>query len=85
MWEVRKEILGWIRDGATQCIELLEKKQEEIYQETKTLVQMRNGIPFKCFEKLMSGLHHAAIGISQGKSLFGPINRLITMKSHCII
>ena len=26
LWEVRKEILGWMMDGATRCIELAEKK-----------------------------------------------------------
>ena len=26
LWEVRKEILGWVFDGATRCIELAQKK-----------------------------------------------------------
>ena len=25
LWETRKDILGWMRDGATRCIELAEK------------------------------------------------------------
>ena len=30
LWEVRKEILDWMIDGATRCIELTEKRQEAI-------------------------------------------------------
>ena len=30
---VRKEILGWVFDGATQCIKLLEEKQTVILKE----------------------------------------------------
>ena len=26
LWEVRKEILGWMIDGATRCTELTEKR-----------------------------------------------------------
>ena len=27
VWAVRKEILGWVMDGSTMCIELSDKKQ----------------------------------------------------------
>ena len=28
VWEVQKEIMGWIMDGATRCIELAEKNRD---------------------------------------------------------
>ena len=80
LWDVRKEILGWMRmDGATRCIELLEKKQQAIQKELKTILRIKSGVPFKRVERLVGKLRHAAIGIPQGKSLFGPINRLIAI------
>lgn len=79
LWEVRKEILGWMIDGATRCIELAEKKQAAILLELKTVLRIKSGVPFKRVEKLVGKLRHAAIGIPAGKALFGPINRLIAM------
>ena len=38
LWEVRKEVLGWVMDGASRCIELAEKKQTEILKEIKTVL-----------------------------------------------
>ena len=80
VWEVRKEVLGWVMDGALRCIELAEKKQAEILREIKTVLRRRNGIPFKRFEKLLGRLRHAAIGIPAGRNLFGPANQLLSWK-----
>jgi len=40
LWDVRKEILGWMMDGATRCIELSEKKQQAIQKELKTILRI---------------------------------------------
>ncbi|KAL7535679.1 hypothetical protein ACHAXR_009955 [Thalassiosira sp. AJA248-18] len=80
LWEVRKEILGWIMDGATRCIELAEKKQKAILLELKTILRMKHGVPFNRFEKIVGKLRHAAIGVPAGKGLFGPINMLLGIK-----
>jgi hypothetical protein len=85
LWEVRKEILGWIIDGATRCIELSEKKQKTILKELKDVLRIKSGVPFKRMEKLVGKLRHAAIGIPAGKSLFWPINQLMAMKPRTII
>ena len=79
LWEVRKEILGWMMDDATRCIELAEKKQAAILAELKIVARIKNGVPFKRMEKLIGKLRHASVGIPAGKELFGPINRLISM------
>ena len=80
LWQVRKEILGWIMDGATRCIELSEKKQAAILQELKTVLRIKRGVPFKRVEKLVGKLRHASIGIPAGKALFGPINQFMAME-----
>ena len=80
LWEVRKEILGWVFDGATRCIELSATKQKAILAELKTVLRIKNGVPFKRVEKLTGKLRHAAIGIPGGKGLFGPINKLLAVK-----
>ena len=48
------------------------------------VVRIRRGVPFKRFEKLVGRLRHATIGIPQGKSLFGPINRMMSMRPRMI-
>ena len=42
LWEVRKEILGWMMDGATRCIELAEKKQRAISKEIHRLLRIKS-------------------------------------------
>ena len=56
LWEVRKEELGWMLDGASRCIELAEKKQDAILAEIKAVLRMKGGVPFKRFEKLLGRL-----------------------------
>ena len=80
LWEVRKEILGWVFDGATRCIELAGKKQNTILRELKTILRMRRGVPFKRLEKIVGKLRHASIGIPCGKYLFGPLNQLMAQE-----
>ena len=80
LWEVRKEILGWIFDGATRCIELAEKKRDAILAELKTCLRIKSGVGFNRIQKLVGKLRHASIGIPAGKYLFGPINQLMTME-----
>ena len=41
VWAVRKEILGWIIDGATICIELSEKKQDAILEDLKRALKKK--------------------------------------------
>ncbi|KAL7525140.1 hypothetical protein ACHAWF_001227, partial [Thalassiosira exigua] len=80
LWEVRKEILGWMFNGATRCIELAAKKQEAIPKELKTILRMKNGVQFNRVQNIVGKLRHAAIDIPGGKGLFGPINRLLVIE-----
>ena len=85
LWEVRKEILGWIMDGATRCIELAETKQEAILAELKTVLRRKRGIPLNRFQKLVGKLRHASIGIPAGKYLFGPINQVLQVGQTYVV
>ncbi|KAL7523596.1 hypothetical protein ACHAWF_000588 [Thalassiosira exigua] len=80
LWDVRKEIMGWLFDGATRCIELATKKQEAILKELRTILRMKNGVQFNRVQKILGKMRHAAIGIPGGKGLFGPINRLLAIE-----
>ena len=72
-------------NGTTRCIKLAEKKQKEILLRLKTVLLIKNGVPFKQVEKLLGKLCHAAIEILAGKALFGPINQLMAMKPTCFL
>ena len=52
-WAVRKEVLGWMVDGATRCIKLARNKQGIIDVELQMIVPMTKGVPFKHIEKLI--------------------------------
>ena len=52
-WAVRKEVLGWMVDGETRCIELARDKQSAIGVDLQNIVRMTKGVPFKRIEKLI--------------------------------
>ena len=65
-WEVRKEVLGWMVDGATRCIELAQDKQSFIDAELQNNVRMKKGVPFKRLEKLIGKIRHATTAVPTG-------------------
>ena len=79
LWDTRKEILGWVFDGAARCINLPTKKLDAIITELKHLHRLK-AVPFKRFEKLVGKLRHAAIGLPAGKGLCAPFNRAIAQR-----
>ena len=46
-WSVRKEVLGWVIDGATQCIEFARDNQSAINAELQNILGTTKGVPFK--------------------------------------
>jgi len=88
LWEARKEILGWVFDGARRCIELPEDKVNKITAKIKHITQSKS-VSSKQLEKLQGKLRHACIGLPAGKGLMGPIDAAlhdapwyIKMKRH---
>jgi hypothetical protein len=73
LWAIRKEILGWVFDGAKRCIELPPDKVEKLTTEIHSITR-KAAIPRKQFEQLRGKLRHACIGIPAGKGLMGPID-----------
>ena len=76
LWQFRKEILGWLFDGASRCIELPQDKRDKIDKILKDMLRKgRLGkILFKDFEKIVGKLRHASIGIPAGRGLFQALN-----------
>jgi hypothetical protein len=73
LWATRKELLGWVFDGAKRCIELPADKVERITAELHSLTR-RTQVRRKEFESIRGRLRHACIGIPAGKGLMGPID-----------
>ena len=73
VWDTRKEILGWVFDGNTRCIELPLDKCTKIQHELRHLRTSRR-IKFKDLQKLRGKLQHASIAMPVGKPLLGPID-----------
>ena len=82
-WDVRKEILGWVFDGARRCIELPVKKLDAIISELKMILRLP-AIPYKRFERLVGKLRHAAIGLPAGRGLCAPFNRTVSAQPKMV-
>ena len=61
------------------------EKQKAILLELKTVLLIKNGVPFKQVKKLVRKLYHGAIEILASKAIFGPINQLMAMKPTCFL
>ncbi len=71
-WATRKEILGWLFDGTTRCINLPTNKVTSILQSLKELTR-KNTVRIGALEKINGKLMHATIGIPNGRGLLSPI------------
>ena len=49
LWDVQKEILGWMFDGATRCIKPTKGRQDKIMKELKAVLRIQSGVPFNQF------------------------------------
>jgi hypothetical protein len=72
VWEVRKEILGWIFDGAARTMELPTKKVDAI-KEAVAAALRHHSIEAKQFESLIGKLNHALMGTPGGTALLPPL------------
>ena len=76
LWAHRKEILGWIFDGITKCLELPPDKFEKISTILKTTIK-QHSVPTKEFQNLVGKLRHASLALPSAKGLFTPINHAL--------
>ena len=72
--EFRKEILGWVLDGVTRCVELPKKKLAGLLDLLAPL-QTARAIKWQERETLRGRLQHAVMGIPGAKPLTGPLNK----------
>ena len=79
VWDTRKEILGWVFDGVTRCIELPGAKVEHIADTVREALR-RKGIKWKEYEKLLGKIRHASIGVPGSGGLFTPLNMILREK-----
>ena len=47
------EVLGWMVNGSTRCIELAQDRQSMIDADLHKIVRKTKGVPFKLVEKLI--------------------------------
>jgi hypothetical protein len=76
IWDVQKEILGWVFNGIKRCMWLPEKKIESLLEELHKTAQSTSVLT-KTFEKLRGHLRHACVGLPAGRGLMGPIDNAL--------
>jgi len=72
MWSTKKEILGWLFDGVSRCMQLPMDKVAKITQMLKDMLQSQL-VCFGDIEKINGKLMHATIGVPNGKGLLSPM------------
>ena len=83
-WEVRKEFLGWIVDGATRFIKLERKNQSAIDAELQNIVRITKGVQLKRIKKLIGKIRHAATAVPTGKQFMTPITKILQVKTRIV-
>ena len=56
LWDVQKEIFGWMFNGASRCIEITKGRQETIMADLKAVLQIRSSVPFNRSENIVGKL-----------------------------
>ena len=79
-----KEVLGWMVDGATQCIGLEQYKQSAIDAELHKIVRITKGLSLKIIEKLNGKIRHAATAVLTGNFFMTPINKILRVKPRIV-
>lgn len=76
LWEVRKEILGWIFDGVNRTIELPPEKVDKMLDAIKT-AKRQGWLGRKAFESLRGKLRHATMGLPDGRTILLPLDQAL--------
>ena len=76
VWAFRKEILSWIFDGLHRTIELPPGKLQRLRESIKQVLK-REHASVTTFQSLLGKLQHACLAIPNGKSMLGPLYKLL--------
>ena len=79
-----KEVLGWMVDGSTRCIELARDKKGLIGEKLHKILRMTKGGEFKRIEKLIGKIRYAATAVTTRKQLTMPINKILQVKPQIV-
>ena len=78
--ETRKDLLGWIFNGRTRCINLPPNKIAKIGEHINRTVLARS-VRRRDYKKLLRRVRHAALGVPGSAGLFTPLNMALRDKS----
>ncbi len=78
LWEVCKEILGWIIDGMHRCIEYPKDKLSKLTADLKVAYQSDTITAKTPLQKLRGRMRHASIGMPAGRPLCGLVDKALT-------
>jgi len=81
IWDTRKEILGWLFDGVTRCMQLPPDKTNKITNQLKQILR-KTHVRFGDLEKINGKLMHASTGIPNGRGLLSPIIATLATKPN---
>jgi hypothetical protein len=76
LWEVRKEILGWIFNGIQRTIELPNDKINKMLEAIK-LAKRQSWLPQKECESLRGKRRHARMGLPEGQAILLPLDQAL--------
>lgn len=76
IWDVQKEILGWIFHGLDRTMELPPRKVQAIRESIQQAIRQHR-FEFKAFESLIGKCQHACLGIPGGTALLPPLYRAL--------
>ena len=73
-FDIEKEILGFLINGADRTVRLSEQKAKSITDDISKILK-KSHIPLKRFRSILGRLQHAARIIPAAKGLFTPLNK----------
>ena len=83
VWETHKELLSWVFDGSTWCIEFSQGKIEAIGELLDQAVRARS-VQRRDYEKLLGKVRHALTGVPGSAGLFTPLNMALKERSRWV-
>ncbi|HEY9815755.1 MAG TPA: hypothetical protein V6D20_08145, partial [Candidatus Obscuribacterales bacterium] len=76
IWDVRKEILGWVFDGAARTMWLPEPKVAKLFDDITSILRLKHA-ETKAFHSLLGKLAHAMMGTAGGTALLPPLYKAV--------
>jgi len=81
VWATRKELLGWLFDGVTNCMQLPQEKVTKIKTQLKTLLCHKH-VHFGKLKKINGKLMHTTIAIPNGRGLLSLLISTLATKQN---